>query len=72
MLVVVAVNLSVALKANGYRVLYFIATVTFSRDNVIRFDFYAAESMADAAAPMAARKQSGNFVSCEGHVISSV
>lgn len=52
MLVVIAMDLSMALEANGDCILYIIRPLGTLRDDVIGLDLHAAEAMADTATPM--------------------
>lgn len=68
MLVVIAVNLCVALEAHRYRIFDLVATTTLCRNDVVRLDLDAAESMTNATTPMTLAEQRRNFVSIEGHI----
>jgi hypothetical protein len=73
MLVVVAVNLSVALEAHGDRILDVVATFRGLGDNVVDLDFTTAETMAYATSPLAAGKKRRDVAVIEGHLrVSSI
>jgi len=53
----------VALEANWYGIVDVVGATLVAGNDVIGFHFHAAESMADAAAPMTLREQLRHFVS---------
>jgi hypothetical protein len=67
MLVVVAVNLSVAFEADRNRVVDMVLPTARDRVDVVGLDFYSAKPMADAATPVASDQQFGDLISFEGH-----
>ena len=65
MLIVVAVNFSMALEANRNRVVNVIDASFPRRDDVIGLDLDTTKAMADAAPPMDCHEQFGNIIALE-------
>src|SRR5215471_18227290 len=59
------------LEAYWNRVVDLIAAALLLRDDMVRLDLYAAETMTNAATPMAARQEFGHLVPRKRHVSSS-
>jgi hypothetical protein len=67
MLVVVAVNLSVALEAKRNCIRDLVAPVVIHRSHMVRFNLDAAKPMTDTAAPLAAHQEVVHLSLIEGH-----
>jgi hypothetical protein len=67
MLVVVAVDLSVALEADGDCVLDIVLAFLISRKDVVGLDLHAAEPMADTASAMDLDEQPRDLIAIKWH-----
>jgi hypothetical protein len=67
--VIVRVDFSVALEANGDCIIYSVGAAFTPWDNVIRLHLYATESVTDAAAAMDSDQQFIDVVSWKRHTL---